>query len=285
MDMQMPLMDGLTVTQEIRKEARFKDLPVVAMTANAMQGDRDRCMTAGMNDHVAKPIEPENLWKALLKWVKPRHSTAAAAEVKPQAVQDADLPSGIKGLDTANGLRRVLGKKPLYLSMLRKFVAGQKFVAAEILKALDCNYPDTAERQVHTLKGISGTIGATGLQQLAEKLETAIKECHPRDEVNARLDELKIPLEYLITQLEKKLPEERVKTAVMVAPKQLKVVCDKLEAMLADDDAEAGDVLDANTDLLNAAFPNHYRKIDEGIRAFEFDAALTALRAAIGQSA
>ena len=73
MDMQMPVMDGVTATGEIRKDARFKDLPVVAMTANAMQGDRDRCLAAGMNDHVAKPIEPENLWKALLKWIKPRH--------------------------------------------------------------------------------------------------------------------------------------------------------------------------------------------------------------------
>jgi PAS domain S-box-containing protein len=285
MDMQMPVMDGVAATQEIRKEARFKDLPVVAMTANAMQGDREHCMAAGMNDHVAKPIEPENLWKALLKWIKPQHSTAAAAEVKPQAVQDVDLPSGIEGLDTVNGLLRVLGKKPLYLSMLRKYVAGQKSVAAEILKALDCNFLETAERHAHTLKSVSGTIGATGLQQLAEKLETAIKERHPRDEVNARLDELKMPLEYLITQLEQKLPEERVKTPVTVAPKQIKAVCDKLEAMLTDDDAEAGDVLDANTDLLKAAFPNHYRKIDYGIRSFDFEAALAALRAATGPSA
>ncbi len=285
MDMQLPVMDGVTATREIRKDARFKDLPVVAMTANAMLSDRDHCMAAGMIDHVAKPIEPENLWKALLKWIKPRRSTPAAEEVKPQAAQDADLPSDIEGLDMVNGLRRVFGKKPLYLSILRKFVAGQKFVVAEIFKALECNFLDTAERLAHTLKGVSDIIGATGLQQQAEKLETAIKERHPRDEINARLDELKMPLEYLITELERRLPEERVKTAVTVAPEQLKAVCNKLEAMLADDDAEAGDVLDANADMLHAAFPNHYRKIDGGIRSFDFDAALAALRAAIGPSA
>jgi PAS domain S-box-containing protein len=76
MDMQMPVMDGVTATQEIRKEARFNDLPVVAMTANAMQVDRDRCLAAGMNDHVAKPIEPEDLWKTLLKWIKPKPPSA-----------------------------------------------------------------------------------------------------------------------------------------------------------------------------------------------------------------
>ena len=273
MDMQMPVMDGVTATREIRKEERFKDMPVVAMTANAMQGDRERCLAAGMNDHVAKPIEPEDLWKALLKWIKPRYPAAAGA-------QDADLPSGIDGLDMVNGLRRVLGKKPLYLSMLRKFVAGQKSAPAEILKALEGDDWDTAERLVHTLKGVSGYIGATGLQQLAEKIEAAIKGRCSREELDGLLSALKNLLKNIITQLEQKLPEERVKASVTVDPEKLKVVCDKLEALLADDDAEAGDVLEANANLLNAAFPVHYRKINDGIRSFDFEAALTALRAA-----
>jgi CheY-like chemotaxis protein len=73
MDMQMPVMDGITATHALRLDPRQRDLPVVAMTANAMQADRDHCLAAGMNDHIAKPIEPEDLWKVLLKWVKPRH--------------------------------------------------------------------------------------------------------------------------------------------------------------------------------------------------------------------
>jgi HPt (histidine-containing phosphotransfer) domain-containing protein len=238
-----------------------------------------------MNDHVAKPIEPENLWKALLKWIKPHQSTAVAVEAKPQVVVDVELPSGIEGLDMADGLRRVLGKKPLYLSMLHKFVAGQKSVVEEILKALAGNSWNTAERFAHTLKGVSGTIGATRLQQLAERLEMAINERSSLQEIDARLDELKMVLETLISQLEQQLPVERVKTAGTVDPGKLKVVCDKLAAMLADDDAEAVDVLDANTELLHAAFPIHYRQIDDGIRSFDFEAALAALRVAIGTSA
>ena len=284
MDMQMPVMDGVTATREIRKEARFKDLPVVAMTANVMQGDRDRCMAAGMNDHVAKPIEPEKLWEALLKWIKPHQSTAAVVESKPQAVVDVALPSGIEGLDMADGLRRVLGKKPLYLSMLHKFVAGQKSVVEEILKALEGNSWNTAERLAHTLKGVSGTIGATRLQQLAERLEVAIRERSPREEIDARLDELKMVLVDLISQLEQQLSVERVKTAGTVDPEKLKAVCEKLAAMLADDDAEAVDVLDANVELLHGAFPIHYRQIDDGIRSFDFEAALAVLRVAIGTS-
>jgi len=279
MDMQMPVMDGVTATREIRKDALFKDLPVVAMTANAMQGDRDRCMVAGMNDHVAKPIEPEDLWKVLLKWVKPRASSPAATEPKPLATDDAELPSGIEGLDIANGLRRVLGKKPLYISMLRKFVAGQKPAIANILTALDSNSWDTAERFSHTLKGVCGNIGASTLQPLAEKLETAIVEHRPRAEIDARLGELKAPLGYLIAQLEQKLPEKQSQKAVVVDPKKLKAVCDRLTVLLAADDARAVDVLEANADLLSTAFPDHYRKIDDGIRSFAFETALAALSA------
>jgi PAS domain S-box-containing protein len=298
MDMQMPVMDGVTATREIRKEERLKNLPVVAMTANAMRGDRERCIEAGMNDHVAKPIEPQDLWKALLKWIKPRRSIAAAAEVKPKAARKAGLPSGtreldmatglpsgIEGLDVAAGLHHVVGKKSLYLSILRKFIAGQKSAAVEIAKALEGNDWDTAERLAHTLKGVSGTIGAATLQHLAEKLESAIKAREPRKAVDDRLDELKMPLETLIAQLELQLPEEQERTAVTVNLEKLKAVGGVLEALLADDDAEAGDVLDANEDLLHAAYPDHYRQIADAIRSFDFDTALAALRAATGTRA
>jgi two-component system sensor histidine kinase/response regulator len=163
---------------------------------------------------------------------------------------------------------------------LRKFVAGQKSAPAEILKALEGDDWDTAERLVHTLKGVSGYIGATGLQQLAEKIEAAIKGRCSREELDGLLNALKNLLKNIITQLEQKLPEERVKASVTVDAEKLKVVCDKLEALLVDDDAEAGDVLEANANLLNAAFPVHYRKINDGIRSFDFEAALAALRAA-----
>ncbi|HAJ27909.1 MAG TPA: hypothetical protein DCG53_11825, partial [Syntrophus sp. (in: bacteria)] len=219
---------------------------------------------------------------ALLKWIKPRQLVAAAVEVKPQVVVDVDLPSGIEGLDLADGLRRVLGKKPLYLSMLHKFVAGQKSVVGEIRKALEGNFWDTAERLAHTLKGVSGTIGAARLQQLAERLEVAIRERSPREEIDASLDELKMALADLISQLEQRLPEKQAQMVGTVASEQLKAVCDKLAAMLADDDAEAVDVLDANAELLRTAFPIHYRQIDDGIRSFDFEVALAVLRVAIG---
>jgi PAS domain S-box-containing protein len=285
MDMQMPVMDGLTATVAIRKEERFKDLPVVAMTANAMQGDRDRCVAAGMNDHIAKPIETEDLWKTLLKWIKPRRATTEAATIKPPGEQSGELPLDIEGLDMADGLRRVLGKKPLYFSMLRKFVAGQKFTVAEIVESLDANDWETAERIAHNLKGGSANIGAPVLQQLAQNLETRIRERQPRKAVDLVLEELKNPLEILIRQLEQQLPKEQGKTLVKVDRKKLRKVCEKLEELLSTDDVAAREVLEENKELLDSAFPTHFRRIDVGIRSFDFAAALSALRAAMTTSA
>jgi CheY-like chemotaxis protein len=216
MDMQMPVMDGLTATREIRKDARFRDLPVVAMTANAMQGDRERCMAAGMNDHVAKPIEPENLWKMLLKWIKPRYAGVAdaATSVSSPAPLAVDLPTDVEGLDVADGLRRMLGKRGLYLSMLRKFVIGQKLATANIVEALRGELWSAAERRAHTLKGVAGTIGAVDLPRHAQRLEAAIKERRPREEIDARLGDLERPLGRLIAQLERQLPPEPEAMAV-----------------------------------------------------------------------
>jgi PAS domain S-box-containing protein len=285
MDMQMPEMDGITATREIRKDARFNALPIVAMTANAMQGDRDRCMAAGMNDHIAKPIEPEDLWKALLKWIKPQPAVAAEVMYTPAMADATALPSSINGLDMHNGLRRVLGKKSLYLTMLRMFVAGQKFVTAKIYQALESDDWSTAERLAHTLKSVSGNIGATALQQLAQLLEDAIKERHPREEIDGRLDRLIEPLEKLIAELEQKLPQEAEKITVTVDQEKLHIVCDNLASLLMDDNAGAADVMAANTDLLRAAFPEHYRKLNDAILSFDYDTALAALRAARGTPA
>jgi PAS domain S-box-containing protein len=281
MDMQMPVMDGVTATRNIRKQARYQHLPIVAMTANAMQADRDRCMAAGMNDHIAKPIEPEELWKALLKWIKPQHSSGANNIVLTRAAQtDEQLPV-IDGLDTINGLRRVLGKKSLYLSMLRTFASSEKLTVQKIIKILDDNDWITAERLVHTLKGASGNIGANDLQHLTEKLETAIKQQRPRDEINISINALTSPLLHLIAQLEAKLPDEPVKLAVAVDQIRLREVCDKLALLLADNDSQAYDLMQENSDLLNAAFPDHYRQLSASMSEYNFETTLALLTESI----
>jgi response regulator RpfG family c-di-GMP phosphodiesterase len=141
----------------------------------------------------------------------------------------------------------------------------------------DQNDWDTAERLAFTLKGVSGKVNVTGLQQFADKLDVAIRERRARKQADDVPDGLTTQPDNLIAQLEQNLLEEQDKT---IDRKKLKSVCDKLEALLVDEDAEAGEVLDANADLLNAAFRDHYRKIEDGIRSCDFEAALAELRAA-----
>ena len=205
MDMLMPVMDGVTATRTLRLDPRWQGLPVVAMTANAMEDDRLRCLAAGMNDHIAKPIEPEDLWQALLKWVKPRESKSATV-MGSMTSSDLSFLSSIDGLDSFNALRRVLGKKVLYGSMLRKFITGQKSVVKEIDGALQENAWENAERLAHTLKGVAGNIGATALVALATQLESALKERQSRPQIEVFLQQLVAPLDHLIAQLEQHLP-------------------------------------------------------------------------------
>ena len=118
------------------------------------------------------------------------------------------------------------------------------------------------------------------MQQAASELEAAIVKQPSRDLLDASLEEVKGLLVHLVRQLEEKLPREPDEVPVVVDMKALGVACDKLEALLADDDAQAGEVLDANAGLLRSAYPAHYGEIEAGIRAYDFEKALAVLRTA-----
>ena len=299
MDMQMPVMDGVSATLELRLEPRFSALPIVAMTANAMQVDRERCLAAGMNDFVTKPIEPDDLWRTLANWIKPREGLGSAALVSTSvsslapttpnpsadAASDLDTLRRVPGLDVTLGLRRVMGKQALYISMLRKFVAGQQDGLQPLIQAWESKDTDTAERMAHTLKGIAGNIGASGLQAQMATLEAALREHRDADTVRGLLDAPGGTLSALLDELKAALPPDAsVAQAAAVDPQLLQSVCQRMAALLRDDDSEAADLLAAHAPMLQAALSSHYRAIDKAIADFDFEAALAALKAAAQQS-
>jgi signal transduction histidine kinase/CheY-like chemotaxis protein len=203
MDMQMPVMDGITATRQIRAQQQSKHLPVVAMTANAMDRDRQKCIDAGMNDFLVKPIEPRELWAILLRWVRPKRADVPQP-LRTEATQ-ADIPEGIPGLNTTLGLARMAGKRTLYAAMLRRYCSGQREVGQQLRGALAAQDSSTARLLAHTLKGVSGSLGATEIEALAGDLERAIVEDCAAEDIESHLARLEGPLSYLIETLDVQL--------------------------------------------------------------------------------
>jgi len=206
MDMQMPVLDGLEATRRIRSDERFAELAIIAMTANVMAGDRERCITAGMNDHLAKPIEPDHLFEMLKLWIPPKNniedSVPSIATNDNDFFPEPELKISVSGLDVELGLKRVLGKKKSYLNILKKFISGQKSTIEELNQAISDSDYNSAERLVHTLKGVAGNIGAMEIRNSAIILETALHEHPSKDTLNPLIINLNSQLKKMIESLE-----------------------------------------------------------------------------------
>ncbi len=180
MDVQMPEMDGLEATRRLRATLRCAKLPIIAMTAHAMDSQREDCRQAGMDDFLSKPVDPELLQDKLLRW-RPAPTGAKPTQEKALMTPEQELPE-LPGIDKTEGLRRMMNKPRLYEKVLRDFHA--RFIEEPqiIRAAIDSGDLATAERRAHSTKGLAGTIGATGLQNAAKTLETALREGDPSRE-------------------------------------------------------------------------------------------------------
>lgn len=184
MDIQMPVMDGFEATRAIRQDERFKDLPIIAMTASAMTQDREDALAAGMNDHVAKPIDVKVLFGVLSQYIEPKSRPDASTppvsqEAQPPATLEKPLPESLPGISIKTGLSRVNNKESLYRKILKKFYNDYENVADEVISALQDEDVELARRLAHTVKGVAGNIGAQDLQAIAGELEEAIKNEDP----------------------------------------------------------------------------------------------------------
>ena len=178
MDLQMPVMNGFEAAREIRAREELKELPIVAMTADAMSGVREQVLEAGMNDYVSKPIEPVQLWQALVQWIPAgeRDLPAGFLTQAGDSTAKAEIEIlAVEGLDTEDGLRRVGGNRKLYREILVKFIRDFRDSKEEIGKLVAEGDVETAERLAHTVKGVAGSIGAGELQTAATELDDELK--------------------------------------------------------------------------------------------------------------
>ena len=177
MDCQMPVMDGYEATQKIREMPRFADLPIIAMTANALTGDRERVLSVGMNDHIAKPINLGDLFNTLAKWIRPGHPDQD--DPVPAPAQQADEPAHgfprLSGIDIDAGLKTTRNNVALYRKLLLRFRDSQSEFEKLFREAQNSEEAGAAAREAHSLKGVAANLGIRRLQQVAEALELACK--------------------------------------------------------------------------------------------------------------
>jgi signal transduction histidine kinase/DNA-binding response OmpR family regulator/HPt (histidine-containing phosphotransfer) domain-containing protein len=325
MDMQMPVMDGVTATIEVRKTISAEQLPIVAMTANAMVQDKEKCMAAGMQDFVTKPIDPDILWETLLRVIRPKakiqetivltkvsqigsnatvsssavvvanlNATNAAASVLakatvatpsvltpvvPVVIEQFVLPTGIQGLDSALGLRRVSGKIVLYETILRKYIAGQATVVDELRAAVENQDFELAKRLAHTTKGVSGNIGATEVQDIAAEIEAGLGEGVDAVVILDQLTVLHSALAPLLQSLAACLPQDAKTVAVTIDREKLAELRAQLTDFLKADDSQAADLFEEHASLFKAAWPEQFKSLETDLKNFDFDQAFQTLEA------
>ena len=290
MDMQMPVMDGVTAARLIRESMSAAVLPIVAMTANAMKADRDRCMDAGMNGVVTKPINPNELWLALVQWVKVRdglgqarhapHTPAPAPEADEQLME---LLQGIEGLEPLQGLQRSGGKASFYISMLRKMASSQAEAVQRVREQLAAHDRQSAERSAHTLKGVAGNLGAVALQNSAGALESSLHagadevQCqactsHTEQVLSKLLQALQETPGFVLADTVSSEAAPATETDRQRAP----AVLEQLKKCLREDDASALSIWEENASLLGSLLPQA-KAVQAAIENFDYEVALDLL--------
>jgi two-component system, sensor histidine kinase and response regulator len=294
MDCQMPVMDGYEATRRIRSQPRFDPLPIIAMTANAMSGDREKVLAVGMNDHMAKPLDVARMYATLAHWVarspQPHppapNSAAAGAVPTPTPAPAAEpaapaLPEHLPGIDQRRGLATTMNNPGLYRRLLQRFADGQAGFAQAFALARQAADAQAAERCAHTLRGTAGNIGAQALQQAAALLEQRCREGADADTLDAALQATLAELAPVIQGLRGLLAAAGETPAQAATdPEALRRVQAPLHTLrhgLAEGDPDVEGHWQRHRPDFCAALPRHWARLEAAMGAFDYETALAVL--------
>ena len=301
MDVQMPIMDGYTATRQIRKLKKFKNLPVIAMTANVMSGDKEKGVSAGMNDFIGKPINVKEMFMILAKWIKPgvrktaSESSKSSNKMAPSG-EPANTMLNLPGFQVDKALIRLDGDQKLYRIILEKFCISEADAVERIRDSLNKNDLNSALIVAHSLKGMSGTIGATTLQELSSKLESAIQA--RTGEVAGLLVKVENQLSETIAVINKaienqpttdqsqshpdKVPVHQGKGCVETL-QEIRPALESLAKRMEDFDSTSADAVDALVELVDDIdVRSSLNELKRLLANYNFDAATTIMNGLLG---
>ncbi len=282
MDLHMPVMDGHEATRQIRADARFRSLPILAMTAHALDEERDHCLAIGMQDHISKPLEPKKLYATLARYHPLNKITSTRSEILRASASAGQVPQA-PGLDSHQALARLDGDLDLYVRVLSGFADHLKACTPGLTTAAEAQDWPSLERDAHTLRGLCATVGANDMARLCAELERSLK-LQNADRTQALVAALTQSAGDLLTLL---LPQLQTALAPAPAPHAdadetddaVQAQTEALERLVHDSDSAAISLWRQQRKVFTTAFDAvMFSRLDTAIEGCDFDAALSLLQ-------
>jgi PAS domain S-box-containing protein len=280
MDCQMPVMDGYQATREIRANGENKDTPILAMTANALVGDKDKAIACGMNDHIPKPIDIKDMFSKMAKWIHPSKSSHSHNE---QRVSDdsekneiatllaqIDIPA-LKG---SQGLAICQGNGVLYLKILRKFNDTEVHFSKQLIQLFTDQKIDECKMKAHTLKGVAGNIGSKLIYEKSVQLEAVLSQKEPQfDDVDKLCQSIGADITDINDKLLSFSDNKNTQPAAICNEDWLKVLSE-IEKFVLDDDTSALEVAEKiSINHASQEVNTLLKQLTDSIQSYEFDEA------------
>ncbi|MBU2970750.1 response regulator [Pseudoalteromonas sp. C2R02] len=280
MDCQMPVMDGYTATLHIRRDKTLSGLPIIAMTANAMAGDKEKVLACGMDDHISKPINVAAMFNTMAKWIIPSEPTAKNENTETSALTAEIVLPELKSLDVEKGLAGMQNNKKLFLKLLLRFREANYTFPQQFNDALNTSRQD-AHRLAHTLKGTSGSIGAIDVQQAALKLEALSTPDNDITDISNALTEVTAQLSPVLSELAQLNDSQLHNTQAYGYPidhKKLLIRLNDLHVLLEDYDTDATDIMEEiEPSISTLGFNDTFNSLAKAVDSYDFDSALEKL--------